>query len=330
MHFFSLIIPVYNRPYEVFELLESLSRSTNKNFEVIIIEDGSTVKCDTIVTDYSHALNIKYEYQNNTGPGPARNRGAKAAKGEYLIFLDSDVIVPENYLEIVVKHLLNYPVDCFGGPDKAHDSFTSVQKAINYSMTSNLTTGGIRGSKEGLDRFYPRSFNLGIKATVFNDVNGFSKMRFGEDLDLSMRIIEKEYQTALIPDAFVYHKRRNNFNSFFKQVYNSGIARINLEMRHRHTLKLVHALPMVFTFYIAISLILTFIHPIFAAFLVAPAVLFFLDALRVTAEIKTSAYSILAAYTQLTGYGLGFAKAFLMRIILGRDEFYSFKKTFYK
>ena len=330
MNIYSLVIPVYNRPEEIDELLGSLLNSHFKNFEVIIVEDGSQRKCEQIIEKYQHKLDIKYTYQDNTGPGPARNNGAKSATGEYIIFLDSDVIVPENYLEIINKDLSKNSTDCFGGPDKDHPSFTKTQKAINYSMTSTLTTGGIRGSQENFDKFYPRSFNLGIKKSVFEEMNGFSEMRFGEDLDLSMRIIEKGFQTKLIRDAFVYHKRRNNYRSFFKQVFNSGIARINLELKHPKTLKLVHTLPSVFVIYLAITLIISIFWWPVTALLLLPAILFFIDALARTRELVTSALGVIAVYTQLIGYGSGFIKAFVLRIVLKKKEFHNFEQTFYK
>lgn len=330
MYFYTLIIPVYNRPNEVDELLDSLTKLRNKNFEVVIIEDGSDITCEETVNKYSPLLNIKYQIQENTGPGPARNHGGKLAKGDYLIFLDSDVIVPKDYLDSINKYIQEIPLDCFGGPDKAHDSFTPAQKAINYSMTSPLTTGGIRGSQEKMDRFYPRSFNLGIKKRLFNEIEGFSSMRFGEDLDLSMRIIEKGYKTGLIKDAYVYHKRRNNFKSFFKQVFNSGIARINLEKRHPNTLKLVHLLPTAFVAYLFSVVLLSIINYWILIGLILPGIIFIFDALFRTKEFKTAYLSAAAVYTQFIGYGTGFLKAYWIRIVLKKNEFHSFKKNFYK
>lgn len=330
MPFLSIIVPVYNRPHEVEELLQSLAQQSVSDFEVVIVEDGSTAKCDTVVKNHSNTLTIKYIEQTNTGPGPARNKGAQQATGQYLVFLDSDVILPTNYIGTVIRSLAESAVDCFGGPDKAHESFTPIQKAISYAMTSPLTTGGIRGSKKRMDKFYPRSFNLGIKKEAFTEVGGFSSMRFGEDLDLSMKLIEKGYRTGLIPDAWVYHKRRTNFKSFYKQVFNSGIARINLEKRHKGTLKPVHLLPSLFVLFNLASILAI---PFFwqTAFVwILPVFLFGLDAGIRTKEFKTALLSIPASYTQLFGYGLGFLKAFTVRVLLGKDEFHSFAKTFYK
>jgi len=327
---FSIIIPVYNRPLEVDELLASLIASTFKDFEVIIIEDGSANKCDSVISKYQSQIAIQYHFQNNSGPGPARNLGASLAKGKYLIFLDSDIIVPATYLEIVAQSLSVHPLDCFGGPDKSHPSFTPIQKAISYAMTSPLTTGGIRGSKKKMDRFYPRSFNLGIRKEVFDTVKGFSPMRFGEDLDLSMRIIEHDFSTGLIIDAFVYHKRRTSFKAFYKQVFNSGIARINLNKRHPNSLKLVHCLPAIFTMGVVFLLILSLFLPISIIFLLFPAIAFALDALLRTGELKTAILAAPASYTQLMGYGCGFIKAFWIREILKKEEFHSFQQNFYK
>ena len=198
---FSIIIPVYNRPQEVDELLESLCTQTFKDFEVVVVEDGSSEKCNMVCQKYADHLPVKYYFKPNSGPGPSRNYGAERSQGEYLIVLDSDVIVPDNYLEIIEKELKNQPCDAFGGPDRAHPSFTPIQKAINYSMTSFFTTGGIRGGKQKLDKFYPRSFNLGIKKSVYEALDGFAPMRYGEVIDLSTRLFANGYSCRLFPDA---------------------------------------------------------------------------------------------------------------------------------
>ena len=225
---YSVIIPVYNRPDEVDELLKSLTTQHFTDFEVIVVEDGSSVPCKEIVDRYTDKLDIKYFFKSNSGPGQSRNYGAERSEGEYLIILDSDVILPEGYFDVVEKELAASPADAFGGPDRAHDSFTDIQKAINYSMTSFFTTGGIRGGKKKMDKFYPRSFNMGVRRAVYEVLGGFSKMRFGEDIDFSIRIFKGGYICRLFPDAWVYHKRRTDLKKFFKQVHNSGIARINL------------------------------------------------------------------------------------------------------
>lgn len=225
---YSVIIPVYNRPDEVDELLYSLTTQTFQDFEVIVVEDGSSVPCKQVVDGYADKLDIHYYYKPNSGPGQTRNYAAERSRGDYLLILDSDCILPDGYLAAVEAELSREPADAFGGPDRAHDSFSDVQKAINYAMTSFFTTGGIRGGKKKMDKFYPRSFNMGVKAEVYRALGGFSQMRFGEDIDFSIRIFKGGYRCRLFPEAWVWHKRRTDLKKFFKQVHNSGIARINL------------------------------------------------------------------------------------------------------
>jgi len=322
---------VFDRPQEVDELLDSLTKQTEQNFEIVIVEDGSVEKCESIVSKYSDRLDIKYFYKENSGPGQSRNYGSERADGDYFIFFDSDIIVPKNYIAIINKELSENPVDAFGGPDAAHPSFTPIQKAINYSMTSFFTTGGIRGAKETMEKFHPRSFNMGISRKVFEVTKGFSAMRFGEDIDFSLRIMEANFSTRLFKDAFVYHKRRNNFRTFYKQVNNSGVARINLFKRHPESLKLVHMLPAIFvlgeTFLIMMAIFFT---PWFLMPLAVLAILMFFDSSIRNKSIKVGAISVLTSFEQLTAYGIGFLKATWKRIILGQDEFHNFKKNFYK
>ena len=243
---FSIIIPLYNRPQEIDELLESLTKQTQKNFDVIVVEDGSDIKSEEIVNKYANALDIKYYVKPNSGPGTTRNYGANQSDKDYFIFFDSDCIIPENYMEIVSQRLENQYTDCYGGPDAAMKTFTDIQKAISYAMTSVLSTGGIRGASEKAGKFHPRSFNMGFSKEVLAKTGGFSTMRFGEDIDMTLRILENGFQSQLIKEAFVYHKRRTDFRKFFRQVFNSGCARINLYMRHKNSLKLVHFLPACF------------------------------------------------------------------------------------
>ena len=225
---YSVIIPVYNRPDEVDELLQSLTRQSFKDFEVIIVEDGSSVPCKNVADRYQDILNIRYYSKPNSGPGQTRNYGAERSRGEYLIILDSDCILPEDYFQEVEKELQETPADAFGGPDRAHASFTDVQKAINYSMTSFFTTGGIRGGKKKMDKFYPRSFNMGVRREVYEALGGFSRMRFGEDIDFSIRIFKGGYRCRLFPGAWVYHKRRTDLKKFFKQ----EILQASAQFRH--------------------------------------------------------------------------------------------------
>ena len=346
---YSIIVPVFNRPDEVDELLQSLVGQTLKDFEVVIVEDGSEKPCKDVCDKYAGKIDLKYFMKKNSGPGQSRNYGAERANGEYLIVLDSDVVLPEGYLKAVDDELRREPADAFGGPDCAHDSFTETQKAISYSMTSFFTTGGIRGGKKKLDKFYPRSFNMGIRRDVYMRLGGFSKMRFGEDIDFSIRIFKARCKCRLFPEAWVWHKRRTDMRKFFRQVYNSGIARVNLYKKYPESLKLVHLLPMVFT----VGVILLFLVACFGRIMMVygnPAdfyswyylvvgalspILFFSLLIFIDSSIRNKSLpigfiSIGAAFVQLTGYGFGFISAWWKRCILGHDEFHAFEKTFYK
>lgn len=327
---FSIIVPVYNRPDEVDELLNSLAKQTYSDFEAIIVEDGSKNKCDHIVEKYKDSFQVKYYYKDNSGPGLTRNYGAERSTGEYLLILDSDCILPDGYLKAVNDELEENPCDAFGGPDRAHRSFSPTQKAINYAMTSFFTTGGIRGGKKKLDKFYPRSFNLGIRKSVYDALGGFSKMRFGEDIDLSIRIFDNGYSCRLFPGAWVYHKRRTDLKKFFKQVHNSGIARINLFKRHPKSLKLVHLLPALFTLGILALLIVSFWCPWVLCLIVLYALMIFVDASIKEKSCKIGLLSIIASFVQLIGYGTGFLRAVWKRLILGQGEFEAYKRNFYK
>ena len=330
MAYFSFIIPVYNRPDEVSELLESLTQQRCNDFEVIVIEDGSQITCEGVVRSYEGRLDIHYYNKPNSGPGQSRNYGAERASGEYLIILDSDCVIPEGYLDAVKAELQQSPADAFGGPDCAHESFSDVQKAINYAMTSFFTTGGIRGGKKKLDKFYPRSFNMGIRADVYKTLGGFSKMRFGEDIDFSIRIFKGGYKCRLFPEAWVWHKRRTDFGKFFKQVHNSGIARINLYKKYPDSLKLVHLLPAIFTVGVVLLLLGTPIFPWLSSLLGLFILIIFVDASLRNKSIKIGALSVVASFIQLTGYGSGFLRAWWKRCVLRKDEFEAFRNSFYK
>jgi glycosyltransferase involved in cell wall biosynthesis len=327
---FSLIVPVYNRPDETDELLHSMTLQTVKDFEVIIVEDGSDLSSEEIVKTYADKLPVAYYKIPNGGPGQARNYGATKAGGEYLIVLDSDCILPPGYIQAVCEELDGAGADAFGGPDKASADFTSIQKAINYSMTSFFTTGGIRGGKKKLDLFYPRSFNMGIDRRVFEEIGGFSRMRFGEDIDLSIRLYEGQHKVRLFSTAWVYHKRRTGWKKFYKQVYNSGIARINLYKKYPGSLKVVHLLPAVFTLGVCFFLTGSF----FCVWSLSPLVLYALivciDSFIKNKSLSVAFRSIIASYIQLTGYGCGFLSGVWNRLILHKGEFAAFKKNFYK
>ena len=332
---YSIIVPVYNRPNEAEELLESLTRQKGDiDYEVVIIEDGSSVTCKDVCEKYMDRLKLSYYLKENSGPAKSRNYGALLAKGEYLIILDSDVVVPEGYLMAVDKALNERQLDAFGGPDKAHSSFSDTQKAISYSMTSFFTTGGIRGGKKKLDKFYPRSFNMGIRCEVYNALGGFADMRFGEDVDFSIRIYKGGYRCGLIPEAWVWHKRRTDFRKFFRQVYNSGMARINLYKRHPESLKIVPLLPMVFAVGV---LTLVFGSGVLQSWLpMIPLLLFalliFSDASLQEKSLKIGLLAVVASYIQLLGYGFGFISAWWKRCVLrqGDENLQAFRDTFYK
>lgn len=327
--YFSIIIPVFNRPDELDELLLSLCEQTYNKFEVIIVEDGSELKSDKVAGKYIGKLNINYFEKVNSGPGLSRNAGAERAQYDWLIFFDSDCIIPEHYLENVVIYLTDHHTDAYGGPDAALPDFTTVQKAINYSMTSLFTTGGIRGSKKSMDKFHPRSFNLGVTKKAFDSIGGYGKMRFGEDIDFSLRLLKSGYKTALISDAFVFHKRRSTFRQFFKQVYNSGIARINLHLLHPGSLKVVHTLPACFVAGMAAMLLLSLIYPLVLLIPLAYSLVVFIDSLIINKSLKVALYSIGSSWIQLTSYGTGFLSAVWKRLILKKGEFKAFEKKFY-
>lgn len=342
---YSLIVPVFNRPDEVAELLESLTTQTLRDFEVIIVEDGSEKPCNDVCDKYADKLDIHYFTKANSGPGQSRNYGADRAVGEWLIVLDSDVVLPPGYLE-AVDRAMEPGLSAWGGPDAAHPSFTPVQKAISYAMTSFFTTGGIRGGKAKLDKFYPRSYNMGIRRDVYQQLGGFSKMRFGEDIDFSYRIVEAGCKTALIAEAWVWHKRRTDLRKFFRQVYNSGIARINLEKRHPGTLKLVHLLPTVFTVGVMALVLVSAVgralmHYVsadrFYWMCFAPWVPILLYCLIISIHsaaknrsLRVGLLSVPAAFVQLMGYGLGFIESWWKRCVLKQDEFTAFEKNFYQ
>lgn len=328
---FSVIIPVYNRPEEVEELLQSLAAQDTMEFETIIVEDGSTEKCEEICNELKGKIPVSYYYKENGGPAQARNYGAEKAKGEWLLFFDSDCIIPPHYFTEAKKELAGKKCQLFGGADRSHESFTTLQKAIDYSMTSIITTGGIRGNKKSADKFYPRTFNMGIQKRVFEEIGGFSNMRFGEDVDFSYKVKEGGYESRFFPQAWVYHKRRNTFRTFFKQVFNSGIARIHLTRRHPGSLKIVHLLPSGFflgsILLILISLLISFwfIMP-----LVLLSIVLFADSSYRKGSVKTGIYSIATSYTQLWGYGSGLLAGWWNICILGKSNYAAFVKNFYR
>lgn len=364
--FISLIIPVYNRPQETRELLESLVGQTCRDFEVVIVDDGSTEELSSrgVAAEFSGQLAVRYVYQENRGPAAARNTGAANAKGDFFIIMDSDCLVPSRYFETVYEEVERNRIEFFGGPDGAAADFSPLQKAVSYSMTSLFTTGGIRGNKKSIGKFSPRSFNLGISRRLFEKVGGFNDMRIGEDIDFSTRVAATGVKVWFLPDAAVCHKRRTSLKLFFKQVFVFGTARINLTMRHPESGKAVFLLPALFTV-ISLALFITavFVRPwflllagsIMALWVLGPIgkiikgilfvlgllyapwwlsvpygalmLLWFVDSYMKSKSVKIAWLSIWTSFIQLYGYGLGFLYGFFVRRILGKDEQYTYRVT---
>ena len=330
--YFSLIIPVFNRPDEINELLESLSQTTYKGqFEVVIIEDGSTIPCKDVVEKFNDQLEISYYFKPNSGPGDSRNYGMKKAKGDYFLIFDSDCIVPDQYLNEVSKALQTHYVDCFGGPDKALDSFSDIQKAINFAMTSFLTTGGIRGGSEKIGKFQPRSFNMGLSKKAFEKSGGFGNIHPGEDPDLSIRLWNLNFETILIPSAYVYHKRRIDWSKFYKQVNKFGKARPILNTWYPQYTKLTFYFPTLFvlgfvfaalTFLSGNSILINFYILYFSLVLILSTVQ--------NKSLKIGFLSLWAIIIQFYGYGLGFLKSLIFIQLIGKDPKKVFPELFFK
>lgn len=323
----SIIVPVYNRPDEVTDLMSSLKEQTDSNFQLVLVEDGSTVPALSAVQqadgswkpDKDPGFNLKYFRKDNEGRSIARNYGIDRADGDFLVFVDSDCILPPCFVESLRCGLQRGDVDCYGGPDAAHESFTPVQKAINFAMTSFLTTGGIRGKKKSMEKFTPRTFNMGFSRNVYENVGGFREM-FSEDIDMSTRIRNAGFRIALFPDVFVYHKRRGDLDKFWRQVHVFGMSRITLELIYPGSMKLVHWLPAVFT----VGAVGLAVGSFFSKWLIIPLVIYllalFLSALRAERDIKIAALAVAASMVQLFGYGTGFIKAYVSKIVLGKGR----------
>jgi glycosyltransferase involved in cell wall biosynthesis len=323
--YFSLIVPVYNRPDEIEDLLSCLVKQTYKNFEVLVIESGSTIKSDQVAEKYKNRLDLQYHFKGNDGQGFSRNYGMERAKGDYFVILDSDILLDNNYIENLQTRLETDYLDAFGGPDKAHESFTDTQKAIDFILTSYITTGGIRGSKKTVDRFYPRSFNMGFSREVYNATKGFKYPFFGEDIELSARIMDLGFRTGLIPEAYVYHKRKTTLKGFNKQMHWTGRSRINIHMMFPGSLKLVHAIPALFLVYWISVIILAFFKPILAVAALIPTllmiILVFAGSFQRYKKINISILAVAAFFIQMYGYGTGFLRDVWNRIILNKPAF---------
>ena len=314
-----MIVPVYNRIDEVEDLMASLEAQTCMNFEVVIVEDGSTMPCEDAVRRHP-GVRSKYFYKGNEGRSIARNYGMERAEGDYFIFFDSDCVIPERYFEILSRELDSTPVDCFGGPDAAHDSFSSTQKAINYAMTSFLTTGGIRGGRMSLEKFTPRTFNMGFSREVYEGVGGFREM-FSEDIDMSTRIRQAGFGIALIRPAYVYHKRRVDFRKFFRQVHVFGMSRITLHLLYPGSMKAVHTLPALAVLAGVVLILLgIFVSPWWLLPLGVYLVAIFLSAILITRSLVIALKAVPASVIQILGYGSGFIKAYITKILLGRGR----------
>ncbi|MGQ7854983.1 glycosyltransferase [Pedobacter sp. WC2501] len=317
--FFSIIIPLYNRPQEIDELLNTLTKQTYLQFEVLVIEDGSKNDAKSIVASYADKLDIKYYFKENAGQGFARNFGFERATGDYFVIFDSDCLIPANYLETVKNYLYEHHLDAYGGPDAAHDSFTPVQKAISYAMTSPFTTGGIRGNKQHVGQFHPRSFNMGVSRQAWEKVGGFILTRLGEDIEYSIRIHENGFKIGLIPDAKVYHKRRTSFGQFYKQLHFFGRARINIYKHFPKELKLIHFFPAVATVGMITTLLLNIFYPplafIFDFLVLLYFLLIFFHSWSLNKSLKVAFLSIISSFIQLTAYGLGFIQDLFKRVV---------------
>ncbi|MDE6277027.1 MAG: glycosyltransferase [Muribaculaceae bacterium] len=319
---YSIIVPVYNRVDEVRDLTDSLLRQSERNFELIIVEDGSTAPCEAVVEDArAKGLEASYYFKRNEGRSIARNYGMERAKGDMLVFFDSDCVIPPDYFRTLDRELGERPLDCYGGPDAAHDSFSDTQKAINYTMTAFLTTGGIRGGKVSLEKFTPRTFNMGFTREVYERVGGFREM-FSEDIDMSTRIRRAGFSIGLVRPAYVWHKRRIDLRKFFRQVYVFGMSRITLKLLYPGSLKAVHILPaLALTGFVALLLLGIFVSPWWLLPLGLYFGAIFAGALVSTRSLKIALIAVPAACIQLCGYGLGFLKAWIQKIVLrrGRD-----------
>lgn len=313
---FSVIVPVYNRIGEVEDLLKSLAEQSCKDFEVVLVEDGSTERCDQAARKYAEKVDVKYFYKENEGRSIARNYGLERAAGDYFVFFDSDCVIPPDYFATLSRCLDENPLDCFGGSDAAHDSFTDMQKAINFSMTAFLTTGGIRGGRVQLEKFVPRTFNMGYSRKVWETVGGFREM-FSEDIDMSTRVRKAGFSIGLVREAYVYHKRRVNLRLFARQIYVFGMSRITLYLLYPESLKVVHWLPAVFVLGTTAMILLSIFWNVWAiAPLVAYLLALFATALASTRSLKIACMGVVAAIVQLGGYGIGFLKAFTWKVLL--------------
>lgn len=338
---YTIIVAVYNRVDEVRELLQSAENLDfdRKDFELLFVDDGSKDGFQKFIENYKSdsGLYIRAIYQGNKGPGEARNNGMKNAKGEYFIYVDSDCMFPPHWLKEIDKELVRKNFDAFGGPDTFHPSFSPLLKAINYSMTSLIGTGGTRGNKKSVGKFYPRSFNMGIHRKIFEDIGGMNKLRHGQDMDFSQRIYDAGYKVGLVADAFVYHKRRTSLTKFYRQIFNWGVARINLAQKHPSMLKPIHLLPAAIVLGLVALVIFTLLVPSTArilwsltgigfGFVVLWA---FFEAFIKYKSLTAALLSPITLNIQVFAYGFGLIKALWQTRILGKEEAQGFVKGYY-
>ena len=330
--YYSFIIPVYNRPDEIKELLDSFKNlEGNLNYEIVIVEDGSSIKADEVANSFNEDLNIAYFYKENSGPGDSRNFGMKHANGNYFIILDSDVILPSNYLIEVNNFISKKYYDCFGGPDAAHHSFSNLQKAINFAMTSFITTGGIRGGKQQIEDFQPRSFNMGLSKKAFLETGGFGKIHPGEDPDLSLRLLKLGFKTTLIKDAFVFHKRRISWSKFYKQVNKFGMVRPILNQWHPASKSITYWLPTLFVFGLIIAVVLSLFGIMLPIYLyVFYFSIAFILALLSSKNLVVALLALVAVLIQFFGYGYGFIKSTFSLVILRKQPEKAFPHLFFR
>ena len=313
--FYSVIVPVYNRPQEIHSLLACLAIQAYKNFEVIVVESGSSIKSEDVVKIYSSKINVRYFLRGNDGQGFSRNYGMSQAKGEFFIILDSDVLLDPDFIENIHMGIQDAGLDAYGGPDKLHPAATDMQKAVNYSMTSFLTTGGIRGSKKNKGKFYPRSFNMGISRKVYEATGGYKLPFMGEDIELSARIMTLGFKIGLIENAYVYHERKKDLKSYYKQMQWFGRARININRFFPNTFKIIHLVPVLFVSYLIGTFTIMALHWQIGYALSLPLQIFFfcvfVDSLFQYHDLKVALYSIPTVFIQLYGYAIGMLQEFL-------------------
>jgi len=320
---FSIIVPVYNRSQEIYELLESLSKQVYSNFDITIVEDGTTDSCKHVIDSYSDKLSIHYYFKENTSVSFRRNFAMSVAKGDYFVFFDSDCIIPPNYFNIVSDAITSDNLEAWGGPDNAHSSFNNFQKAINYSMTSFLTTGGIRGGKKKLDKYYPRSFNMGISSEVFKVINGFpTGIQPGEDIIFSIKVINAKFKTRLISDAFVYHKRKINIKKYFKQINSFAKVRVAISLVYPHTASPVFMIPSIYISGFGLLVLLSiFVNPLFLLPLAIHYIAIFVDSFIKNSSIPVAALSVVSSIVQFFAYGTGYLSASIKSLLMGKNKF---------